>query len=92
MKTRINMMDAVNDLAPPPPPCFLTAHSWRVYLTSAAGAQNSRKEPRVILIAEDGTPAFNRKFNFCADCTQIKSVEMMGKGRCDPKFLKRGAA
>jgi hypothetical protein len=92
MKTHTNLADAVADLAPTPPPCFLNAHSWRVYLTSAASAQNSRKEPRVILIAEDGTPSFNRKFNFCADCTQIKSVEMMGKGRCDPKFLKRGAA
>ena len=46
----------------------------------------------MILIAEDGTPSFNRKFNYCADCTQIKIVEMMAKDRCDPKFLRRGVA
>lgn len=84
---RLNLSDAVTDLAPPPPPCFLNRTQWMEYLQSAASAQNSRHEPKVILIHPDGDPYFNLDFPFCADCTQIKSTEMLAKGRCNPNHL-----
>lgn len=85
--TRLNLTDAVNDLAPPPPPCFLNRLHWMEYLQSAATAQNSRNEPKVILISPAREPYFNLDYPFCADCTQVKSTEMMAKGRCNPNHL-----
>ncbi len=83
----MNLRDAVTDVCPAPPPCFLNKQSWREYLQSAASVQNQKREPKVILI-QDGEPVFNTNFDFCADCTQKKSVEMMVKGKCSPNFLK----
>lgn len=85
-QSRIAMADAVEDLAPPPPPCFYNRMSWLEFLKSAATVQNMRGEPKVILIV-DGEPTFNIDFDYCRDCTQIKSVQMLGKGLCNPKFL-----
>lgn len=84
---RVNLTDAVNDLAPPPPPCFLNRGHWMEYLQSAAAAQNSRNEPKVILISVHREPYFNLDFPFCADCTQVKSTQMMGEKRCNPNHL-----
>lgn len=88
IKTRLNLADAVEDLAPAPPPCFLNHLSWREYLKSAAAAQNHKGEPRVIVIV-NGNPEFDLTMNYCLDCTEKKSVEMMAKGRCDPDHLKK---
>lgn len=84
---RLNLSDAVDDLAPPPPPCFFNRSSWMLYLKSAAAAQNHKGSQPVIIVAADGEPAFNARLNYCADCTQAKSLEMQGKGRCNPYHL-----
>ena len=84
---RLNLSDAVDDLAPPPPPCFFNRVSWIAYLKSAAAAQNHKGSQPVIIVAADGEPAFNTRLNYCADCTQAKSFEMQGKGRCNPYHL-----
>lgn len=86
-KCRINLKDAVDDLAPPPPPCFFNRTGWMQYLHSAAAAQNQRNEPLVIRIAQDGAATFNFDFPMCADCTQGKSLEMTRQGRCNPQYL-----
>lgn len=86
-KVRVNLKDAVDDLAPPPPPCFFNRSGWMQYLQSAAAAQNQRNEPVVILIARDGAATFNFDFPMCADCTQDKSLEMTRQGRCNPQYL-----
>ena len=86
-KCRINLKDAVDDLAPPPPSCFFNRSSWMQYLQSAAAAQNQRNEPAVILIARDGAATFNWDFPFCADCSKIKRMEMTRAGRCNPEYL-----
>lgn len=86
-KPRLNLKDAVLDLAPPPPPCFVNHIQWREYLASAAASQNVRGEPKVIRVVQ-GEPEFNMDYPFCEDCTQIKSHEMVTKGRCKPNFLK----
>lgn len=86
-KNRINLKDAVDDLAPPPPPCFFNRSGWMQYLHSAAAAQNQRNEPTVIRIAQDGAATFNFDFPMCADCTQVKSLEMSRQGRCNPHYL-----
>ena len=90
MRVRLNLSDAVHDLAPTAPLCFCNRATWLEYLKSAAASQNHAGEPKVILVI-NGEPSFNRDFNFCEDCTQIKSVEMIGKSRCDPLFLKRAS-
>jgi hypothetical protein len=88
-RARLNLSDAVDDLAPlQPPPCFHNRSLWIQYLRSAASAQNQRGEPKVILI-HDGVATFNWDFPFCADCTQIKSLDMMRKERCQPEYLRR---
>ena len=84
---RLNLSDAVDDLAPPPPPCFFNRSSWMLYLKSAAAAQNHKGSQPVIIVAADGEPAFNTRLSYCADCTQAKSLEMQGKGRCNPYHL-----
>ena len=86
-KSRINLKDAVDDLAPPPPSCFFNRSGWMQYLQSAAAAQNQRNEPVVIRIAQDGAATFAFDFPMCADCTQVKSLEMTRQGRCNPKYL-----
>lgn len=88
--SRCNLRDAVSDLAPPSPMCFLNRTQWREYLASAAAAQNVRGEPKVIIIV-NGEPTFNFDYPFCADCTQMKSYEMNKKGMCDPNFLRKQA-
>ena len=88
-KCRINLKDAVDDLAPPPPPCFFNRGSWMQYLQSAAAAQNQRNEPVVILVAQDGAATFNFDYPLCADCSQIKRLEMTRQGRCNPEYLTR---
>lgn len=84
---RINLKDAVDDLAPLPPPCFHNRIAWVHYLKSCAAAQNQIDEPKVITV-EGGAPKFNMEFPYCADCTQVRSVEMMAAGRCSPNYLK----
>lgn len=86
-KTRLNLRDAVLDLAPPPPPCFQNRIHWREYLVSAAASQNVRGEPKVVHII-NGDPVLNLDYPFCADCTQHKSLEMTRQGRCNPDYLK----
>lgn len=85
---RLNLSDAVDDLAPiEPPPCFHSRIAWLMYLKSAAAAQNSRQNQKAIVIGADGQPRFNDRLNYCADCTQAKSMEMLALGRCDPYHL-----
>lgn len=85
---RLNLSDAVDDLAPiDPPPCFYNRESWKLYLKSAAASQNHRSNQKVILVDEAGNPRFNERLNYCADCTQAKSMEMLALGRCDPFHL-----
>ena len=84
---RLNLSDAVDELAQPHKPCFFNRVSWIAYLKSAAAAQNHKGSQPVIIVAADGEPAFNTRLNYCADCTQAKSLEMQGKGRCNPYHL-----
>lgn len=87
-KIRINLADAVDDMAPEPPPCFHNRMLWIEYLKSAAAAQNQKDEPKLFLCGPDGAVRLNWNFPFCADCTQAKSLEMDSQGRCKPDFLK----
>jgi hypothetical protein len=86
--SRLNLKDAIDDLAPPPPPCFLNNVHWIEYLYSAAATQNNRGEQKIILIV-DGEPRINHAFNFCEDCESKEHKEhqkMMGL--CRPDHLK----
>lgn len=83
---RHNLSDAVDDLAPTHPPCYLNRLAWVEYLKSAAAAQNQRDEPKVFLIQE-GEPVFNHQFPFCVDCTEQNKAAMDRLGRCKPNHL-----
>lgn len=87
---RLNLADAVEDLAPPPPPCFANRFIWREYLKSAAAVQYQRGEQRVILLV-DGEPRFNTEMNFCRDCMRGTALAMKAAGRCNPDHLKKEA-
>ena len=87
-KTRINLSDAVDDLAPAPPPCFLNKQHWIGYLKSAAAAQNQRDEPKIIIFAQ-GEPAINTAFDFCADCDTRTRDVMLTAQRCKPDWMQR---
>ena len=86
-KTRINLSDAVDDLAPAPPPCFLNKQHWIGYLKSAAAAQNQRDEPKIIIVIS-GQPAINTDFDFCTDCTVHTQLQMAAHDRCKPKWMQ----
>lgn len=87
-RPRLNLSDAVDDLAPPPPPCFLNRASWKEYLKSGAAVQNHKGEPKVILLV-DGSPAFNHALDFCSDCSTSQRASMVKQSRCDPAHLKK---
>lgn len=89
--TRLNLSDAIDDLAPPPPPCFLNRLEWVEYLKSCAASQNDGESPKIILIT-NGEPRINWDYPICADCTQIHSLAMTKEGRCNPDFLKTQGA
>lgn len=84
---RLNLNDAIDDLAPPPPPCFLNRLEWVEYLKAAAASQNVSEAPKIIFI-KDGEPRINYDYPFCADCTQTHSLAMAKAGRCKPNALK----
>lgn len=47
-----------------------------------ATAQNSRHSQKATITGTDGQPSFNDRPNYCADCTQAKSMEMLAMDRC----------
>jgi hypothetical protein len=86
-RPRLNLSDAVEDLSPPPPPCFYNRGEWVLYLKSAAAAQTQRDEAKVIVHDEFGTPSFNRAYPFCQDCAPAHKQRMMEQGKCHPTYL-----
>jgi hypothetical protein len=87
---RLNLSDAIDDLAPPPPPCFLNRLEWVEYLKSCAASQNDGESPRILHIT-NGEPRINYDYPICADCTQVHSLEMAKVGKCQPLFLRNQA-
>ena len=83
---RLNLSDAVEDLAPDHPPCWHDRSSWLEYLKSAAAVQNQRNEQKVIAIVR-GEPTFNIFLNFCVDCLVPRARLMEKEGRCNPNHL-----
>ena len=89
MKTqaiRLNLGDAVDDLAPEHPPCWPDRTSWLQYLKSAAAAQNQLDEQKVIVVIR-GEPVFNIGYDFCQDCLTSRARLMEKEGRCNPNHL-----
>lgn len=87
MQVRINLKDAVDDLAPAPPPCFLNKVHWIEYLHSAAASQNNRGEQKIILVTEAG-PLINVAYDFCEDCTDDTMQRMHKADRCKPDWMR----
>lgn len=87
--TRLNLSDAVDDLAPPKPPCWPDRTAWLEFLKSAAAVQNHRGEQTVIAIV-DGQPTFNIFYNYCADCLAPRARAMEIANKCNPRYLLEG--
>ena len=83
---RLNLSDAVDDLAPEHPPCFHNRRSWLEFLKSAAAVQNQRDEQTVIAIVT-GQPTFNTGYDYCCDCLVSRARLMEKEGRCNPNHL-----
>lgn len=83
----MNLSDAIDDLAPPPPPCFVNRIAWIEYLKSCAQSRRNGRAKKIIIV-RDGVPQINPNYRFCADCTQIHSLAMSKVGKCQPDFLK----
>lgn len=86
-RPRINLSDAVDDLAPPPPKCFLNGAIWKEYLKSAAAVQNHKGEQPIILLKK-GEPSFNMAMSFCVDCETAHKTIMRAAGKCLPRHLQ----
>lgn len=88
--TRLNLSDAVDDLAPPKPACWPDRTAWLEFLKSAAAVQNHRGEQKVIF-TRHGDPEFNTEYDFCGDCLVSRARRMEAEGRCNPNHLKETA-
>ena len=77
----MRMLDVIEDINPPKPPCHSHQSTWIGYLQSAfeAGAQNLIKDGQL-----------NPNFNFCQDCPKDFSEQKQKEGKCDRNFLKKG--
>jgi hypothetical protein len=89
-RKRINLSDAIDDLAPPPPPCFFNRLEWTEYLKSCAASQNDGESPKVIYVV-NGEPRINYSYPICADCRQVHRLAMTKAGKCNPSALKSQA-
>lgn len=83
----MNLSDSVDDLAPPPPPCFFSRADWVTYLKSAAAAQGPMVEVKLIRNATSSEPEFNFAYPFCQDCSSSHSANMKKVGKCQPDYL-----
>lgn len=84
---RTNLSDAVEDLAPGPPPCFHNRAEWIQYLKSAAAVQYHKGEQKVIF-ARRVEASFNYEFDYCEDCHSARQAQMVRKGLCHPDYVK----
>ena len=84
---RLNLSDAIDDLAPAPPPCFLNRLEWVEYLKSCAASQADGNNPKIVVV-KNGEPFINYDYPICADCTQSHSLAMTKSGKCKPDALK----
>lgn len=74
-------------LPPGRPACFDTSHDWRDFIEHAAGSgRRAHLDGPVIWI--QGSPALNRDFSYCEDCTAARQARMQSENRCLPDFLK----
>jgi hypothetical protein len=78
-------IDAIDELAPPPPLCFDTHSDWRNYLLHAAADTRAWHRDGPIVWALVGGVRMveaNPDFNYCDDCTVKREADMRRAGRC----------
>jgi hypothetical protein len=87
--SRMNLSDTVQDIAPPPPPCFADKFIWREYLISFAASQHRKGEHKVFILQLEAPPTFNYRLNFCRDCDRSHRESMAFEQRCRPDYLQQ---
>lgn len=77
----------IEDLAPPPPPCF-TRPQWIAYLLASHGAS---REAQILgpIDMRRNPPVFNLRFDYCEDCTAKHALTMQLAGKCMPLYLRK---
>lgn len=81
----MNRRATVIRLAPVHPPCFDSRVQWHEFLASAAEEQRDGKAGPLDLRKTE--PAFNRRWDFCKDCTAKHAIAMQQQSRCRPWWL-----
>lgn len=66
------------------PPCFPSRQSWEDYMQEAAATMRTDNPLRWVA----GSPAMNRQFSYCEDCTAERKARMVAADRCVPGFLR----
>jgi len=87
-RPRTASLAALAKLLPPGrPACFDTDAIWQDFIQHAAvSGRRDHADGPVIWI--QGSPALNREFSYCEDCTAARQARMQGENRCLPHFLK----
>lgn len=88
--TRDEVNEAIEQLAPPAPPCFESRIQWHEWLRAAAEVKNTSSASTPFVIV-DGKPKFNTLVSFCDDCSQRYRSAMLKQDRCYPAWARRHA-
>lgn len=85
--TRDEIATALVGIAPQCPPCFKGEEAWLDWLVQDAAEVNRPGRPESpIHFSRDGF-VFNRRLDYCQDCTKTHHMEMKSRGRCKPLAL-----
>lgn len=75
-------------LPPGRPPCFDSDAIWQDFIQHAAASGRRQHADGPVIWLQGGSPALNREFSYCEDCTAARQARMQGENRCLPHFLK----
>lgn len=86
---RTETNEAIEQLAPPAPPCFDSRLQWLQWLYAAADAHRTQESTgRSPLVFKEGQPVrFNFDISYCEDCDVRFRSAMLKEGRCNPTHL-----
>lgn len=85
--TRDEIATVIVGIAPERPPCFPGEETWLEWLVQdAAEVHRPGRRESPIHFTRNGM-VFNRRLNFCEDCTKTHRMEQKSAGKCKPLAL-----
>lgn len=85
--TRDDTAEAIDRLAPPPPPCFDSRQQWHSWLCASAETGPSPTTSPIQI--RNGVAHFNARIGYCQDCPVSYRSEMLKRDRCCPTWVRR---